>query len=138
MAESHASQRGHLEISEDQRPLYAFGHVEMQVADIHKSGDFFLKIGLREVIIEPTFIILEVRGGTHLILSPAEQAIEAGTSAPFDLMVDDVASVHRLMDDLDLSPTQIEDNGIHRYFTVMEPGGHAVTVNSSHATAFPI
>lgn len=138
MTDSHASERGHLEISEDLRPLYAFGHVEMQVRNIKKSGDFFLKIGLREVILEETFIILEVRGGTHLILSPSEQTIDPGTGAPFDLMVDDVAAVHKLMADLDLSPTQIEDNGIHRYFYIMEPGGHRVTVNSSHATDHPI
>jgi hypothetical protein len=138
MMNSHALERGHLEIAEDLRPLYAFGHVEMQVRNIQDSGDFFLKIGLREVILEETFTILEVRGGTHLILSPSDQGIAADTGAPFDLMVDDVAAVHKLMQSLDLSPTQIEDNGIHRYFYVMEPGGHKITVNSSHATEFPV
>lgn len=138
MTDTNALERGHLEIAEDLRPLYAFGHVEMKVADIKKSGDFFLKIGLREVILEKDFIILEVRGGTHLILETTDKDVVPGTSAPFDLMVDDVEAVHKLMSDLDLSPTAIADNKIHKHFFVMEPGGHKVTVNSSHATEFPI
>ena len=126
------------ENEEDLRPIYAFGHVEMQVQDIKKSGDFFLKIGLREVILDENFIILEVRGGTHLILSPTTDVIKPGTQAPFDLMVDDIPSVHKMFLDLDLTPTEVEDNSIHKYFTVVEPGGHTVLVNSSHATGLPV
>lgn len=128
----------HPQIEKDPRPIYAFGHVEMEVPDIKKSGDFFLKIGLREVVLEETFIILEVRGGTHLILSPTEDDIKPGTMAPFDLMVDDVAAVHEMFVELELEPTKIEDKTIHKYFTVLEPGGHTVLVNSSHATGLPV
>lgn len=138
MGDQDATRRGQLKITEDLRPLYAFGHVEMEVRDIRKSGDFFLKIGLREVVLEEDFIILEVRGGTHLILTPTKNDIASGADAPFDLMVDDVEAIHKLMSGLGLSPAPVEDNGIHRYFYVMEPGGHKVTVNSSHATEFPI
>jgi hypothetical protein len=122
----------------DPRPIYAFGHVEMKVEDIGASGKFFLDIGLREVVIDDNFIILEVRGGTHLILVSTEVPVEPGAKAPFDLMVDDVPPVHKLFTDLGLDPSKIEDNGIHKYFIVREPGGHDVTVNSTHATGLPI
>jgi hypothetical protein len=131
-------EKGHSNNAEDLRPLYAFGHVEMNVKDIKKSGDYFLKIGLREVVLEETFIILEVRGGTHLIIAPTSTPVPEGTKAPFDLMVDDIPTIHQRFTELDLNPTEIKDNGIHTSFTVIEPGGHKVTVNSSHATDLPI
>lgn len=129
---------GHLKIEEDLRPLYAFGHVEMNVVDIKKTGEFLLGIGLREVVIEETYIILEVRGGTHLVIAPTDIPVEPGADAPFDLMVDEIDQVHKLFTDQHLAPTEIGDNGIHRWFTCMEPGGHKITVNSSHATGLPV
>jgi hypothetical protein len=39
--------------------------------------------------------VLELRGGTHVVVRQTEQPPAPGTGAPFDLMVDDVDATHR-------------------------------------------
>ncbi len=37
-----------------------------------------------------------------------------------------------------LSPSDIEEGRIHIWFTVHDPSGHTITVNSSHASGLPV
>ena len=78
----------------DERPVFAIGHMSMDVDDVGEAYAFFAKYGMRGILERPAFAILELRGGTHLILSQAETSVEPGQRAPFDLMVDDVDAVH--------------------------------------------
>ena len=52
--------------------------------------------------------------------------------APFDLMVDDLAATHRELRDAGVSVSAVEQGGIHSSFTVTDPSGTEITVNSTH------
>ena len=76
-------------MADDPRPPVWLGHVVLGVADLGSSKDYWTRLGLRFVASGAGFCVLELRGGTHLVLLPAEGPVEPGTPAPFDLMVDD-------------------------------------------------
>jgi catechol 2,3-dioxygenase-like lactoylglutathione lyase family enzyme len=49
-------------------PAAAFGHFVMKVNDIDISYRFYTKLGLRPFGIFPDLAIIELRGGTHILL----------------------------------------------------------------------
>ncbi len=116
----------------DNRPVFALGHLELPVADVGEALAFFVRHGLREVHRAETFAILELRGGTHIILSPAKSAIAEGQRAPFDLMTDDVDAAHARFEADGAVVSAIERGSIHDRFTVRGPSGYEIPVNSSH------
>ena len=75
----------------DERPPIWVGHVVLEVADPQRSAPWWESIGLRPVHTGSDVSIMELRGGTHLIMVPGEP--KAG-DAPFDLQVDDVDAMH--------------------------------------------
>ena len=81
-------------MTDSSRPVFAVGHLSMPVEDIHSAYGFFVRHGMRAILERDDFGILELRGGTHLILTKSDEAISEGKRAPFDLMVDDVDAVH--------------------------------------------
>ncbi len=115
------------------RPVFAVGHMRMPVEDVHSAYDFFVRHGMRAILEREDFGILELRGGTHLILTQADEAIAAGQRAPFDLMVDDVDAVHAAFLDDGVEATDIERGEIHDSFRVTGPSGYSIPINSSHA-----
>ena len=119
----------------DGRPPFAVGHALLPVSDVATSAAYFERVGLRPVAQDEAVAIFELRGGTHLILLPTDTAIEAGTHAPFDLMTDDIPAMHAHLSGLGLNPTAIERADFHERFTITEPSGYAITVNSSHVEA---
>ena len=62
----------------DERPPLWIGHAVLRVSDVNRSADFWRDVGMREVERNPHVAVLELRGGTHLVLVP-------GTPAPFNL-----------------------------------------------------
>jgi catechol 2,3-dioxygenase-like lactoylglutathione lyase family enzyme len=113
---------------ETERPSTWVGHVVVAAADITASADFYVSLGMREVHRNEQVAVLELRGGTHLVVTggpPAE-------SAAFDLMVDDLDAVHSAWTARGLEPSEIERGRIHDSFTIRDPAGTAVTINSSH------
>jgi len=124
--------------TDDGRPPVWIGHAALFVPDIAASKDFFVKIGLRLVEAHERVVVMELRGGTHLILLPANKPVEAQARAPFDLMVDDLDAAQAAYAAAGLNPSAIVDGDIHRMFTIVEPGGHRITVNSTHVTGLPV
>ena len=116
----------------DERPVFAIGHMSMSVDDVGEAYAFFAKYGMRGILERPAFAILELRGGTHLILSEAETSVEPGQRAPFDLMVDDVDAVHARFVADGVEATEIERGNIHDSFSVTGPSGYTIPFNSSH------
>ena len=49
-------------------PTVAFGHFVMKVSDIDISYQFYTKLGLRPFGICPDLAVVELRGGTHILL----------------------------------------------------------------------
>ena len=75
----------------DERPPIWIGHAFLTVSDLEKSADFWVSIGMREIERNNEVAVLELRGGTHLLLLPGTPA---PAEAPFDLMVEDIAAAH--------------------------------------------
>lgn len=119
-------------------PHAAIGHVVLGVPDIAAATDHFVKLGLRAVHQTDSIGILELRGGTHLIVRAAEGLISEGTRAPFDLMVDDVETTYRDYAEKGFELSEIESGSIHSSFRVNGPGGYVITVASSHTSGRPV
>ena len=89
-------------------------------------------IGMRPIAKGDDFAVLELRGGTHLVLLSRDEV--EPTEAPFDLMVDDLEATRERFVEIGLSPTEIASGRIHRCFYVQEPSGHRIKVNSTHVS----
>jgi hypothetical protein len=121
----------------DQRPPVAVGHVRLNVGDVGAAARWFEAVGLRPIVTRDELAVLELRGGTHVVVRQAEPP-PPGAAAPFDLMVDDVDATHRDYAAKGLSPSPIRRGRIHDSFELAGPDGWAFTVNSSHASGQPI
>ncbi len=121
---------------EDQRPEVWIGHIVLQTDRLEESEAYLRAVGMRPILRKESLAILELRAGTHLLLRSSDE-VEAG-DAPFDLMVDDIDAAHARMRALGLEPSEIADGRIHRSFTLTEPAGHRITVNSSHNSGLPV
>ncbi len=119
-------------MKDNERPTFAVGHMRMAVSDVGDAYHFFVRHGMREILERDDFAILELRGGTHLILNKTEEAIPEGERAPFDLMVDDVDAVHQGFVEDGIEATPIERGNIHDSFSVKGPSGYTIPINSSH------
>jgi catechol 2,3-dioxygenase-like lactoylglutathione lyase family enzyme len=119
---------------DDDRPALWVGHVVLATHDVIRSFTFYRDLGLRQVY-EPRaadgIAQLEMRGGTHLALVLDPDAHTDGLGAPFDLMVDDLDTLHNTMasNGIEVTPIARAD---HASFTFRDPDGWVVTVNDSH------
>ena len=122
----------------DQRPGVAVAHVVLETDRMEESAQFMQTIGMRPIFLGPQVSVLELRGGTHLILMHKSK-IAPGDS-PFDLMVDNIHATHERFVSLGLSPSPIEARPAidHEVFFVREPAGHVFTVFSSHVSGKPV
>jgi catechol 2,3-dioxygenase-like lactoylglutathione lyase family enzyme len=133
-------------------PAAAFGHFIMKVNDIDISYQFYTKLGLRPCGIFPDLAIIELRGGTHILLfgkndelpsSPRSSHLGqrgASLNERLDLMIDG-----KSRSDLELYRTTLMENGLsvdaiaqdqffgHDYFQLADPDGNGITVYTSHA-----
>ena len=121
------------EDSKDGRPDVAIGHIGLKVRDVADVKQFFVLHGMREVFARDNFAVLELRGGTHLVLQALEDGETAKDICDFDLMVDDIdATYQRYLDDTQ-KLSEISRGDIHDSFTVTGPSDIQVRITSSHA-----
>ena len=76
----------------DPRPPVWVGHIVMQTNQLDASEDFMIKIGMRPIFKGDDVAILELRGGTHIVLA-RNNDFDPG-EVDFDLMVEDITSTH--------------------------------------------
>jgi hypothetical protein len=114
------------------RPPVAIGHVWLRVTELVQATQYFVTLGLRLIHQAQAIAVLELRGGTHLVLQPAPEPIPPGMQAPFDLMVDDIVATRQHYEALGLNPSALASGTVHRSFTLSGPDGYAITVTSSH------
>ena len=117
----------------DRRPPVAVGHVFLEASDVAAAARWFASVGLRPIADDADFAVLELRGGTHLVISHAPRNKRAGAEAPFDLMVDDVDRARRGFAAKGMKPSRIRRGYIHDSFTLRGPDGYKLSVVSSHA-----
>jgi hypothetical protein len=124
--------------SRDRRPPVAIGHVMFESRDVVAAAEWFEAIGLRPIAGDADFAVLELRGGTHLVVTQAARRPKRGAEAPFDLMVDDVDATRRAFAAKGLGPSRIHRGSIHDSFALAGPDGARFTVLSSHAGRRPV
>jgi hypothetical protein len=122
----------------DRRPPVAIGHVEHRVANVARSAAFLKSLGIRPIHRERDFAVMELRGGTHIILAKTKTPIERGTPAPFDLIVDDVDTFRAACRKQGLKPSPMSRGSIHDWFELADPSGYTLTILSSHAGDRPV
>ena len=117
----------------DLRPDVWIGHVGLATNDLEASVDFFRIIGMRIVVSMPQFAILELRGGTHLVLRAENNKVSM--PARFDLMVDDLNVMRERLRAAGYKPTAINHTGgPHSSFEVVDPSGILLEFTSSHVS----
>ena len=119
--------------AKDSRPPVAIGHVRLQTHAVDDTIEFFKALGLRGIFRNEDFGVLELRGGTHLIVAKRDKPIRKGTAAPFDIMVDDIEKTHKKYTKKDFEPSKITSGSIHSSFFIRAPSGHKLKITSSHA-----
>lgn len=116
-------------MSDDPRPRFSICHVQLTATDTNLLGDFYATIGMRLVAKMASMSILELRGGTHLVIFRGEPG-----STKLDLMVDDLDDIHALLTEMDANPGPIIPGSPHNTFTVADPEGNQLLIESSHVT----
>jgi hypothetical protein len=122
----------------DRRPPVAIGHVMFEARDVAAAAEWFETVGLRPIAGGDDFAVLELRGGTHLVVTKAVRRAKRDGEAPFDLMVDDVDAARRGFAAKGLDPSRIHRGSIHDSFELPGPEGARFTVLSSHAGRRPV
>ena len=133
-------------------PAAAFGHFIMKVNNIDTSYQFYTKLGLRPFGIFPDLAVVELRGGTHILLFSKNDELPSSLSSShlgqrggasfnerLDLMIDG-----KSRSDLELYRTTLMEKGLpvdaisqdqlfgHDYFQLADPDGNGITVYTSH------
>ena len=112
----------------DPRPRFGIGHLSMPAGDVPALTAFYGRIGMRVVVDSDTFAILELRGGTHLILTPGTPG-----ETTLDVIVGDIDDTHRVLDQAGARPTRIHRGFPHDRFQARDPEGNVLLVNSDHS-----
>jgi uncharacterized glyoxalase superfamily protein PhnB len=142
---------------ENNLPAAAFGHFIMKVNDIGISHKFYADMGLRSRGTFPDLAIIELRGGSHILIfdKNAESPVpldashlgqRAGiVSERLDLMIEG-----KTKSDLETYWTALVEKGLpvepiaqdrffgHYYFLVVDPDGNGITVYTSHVGELPV
>jgi catechol 2,3-dioxygenase-like lactoylglutathione lyase family enzyme len=126
------------------KPQVAIGHITLTVSDIDASHQFYVDAGLRSFAKDKEISILEMAGGTHLILFPRGGPGPEG-AASLDLMIAgrtlETLSAYRdnlIAKGVAASPIPEEKYFGHYRFTATDPDGHPITVFTSHASDLPV
>ncbi|MGI9616525.1 MAG: VOC family protein [Acidimicrobiales bacterium] len=114
--------------AEDDRPRFGIGHVSMTAADVDAMSDFYTAIGMRLVVNMGRASILELRGGTHLVIHSGESGV-----GNLDLIVDDIEETRSILEAEGASPSTIQRGNPHDRFTATDPEGNTLVVNSDHS-----
>ena len=143
----------------DSLPAAALGHFVMKVANLGASYQFYADLGLRQIGIFPDVAIIELRGGTHILLFPESDE----DVAPFPLTPGhlgqrdaffkehlDLLINGRTRAELEAYRATLLKHGLaaseiaqeqffgHDYFQLTDPDGHGITVYTTHAGEEPV
>ena len=134
----------------------AVAHLVFKVADLKRSCGFYSNLGIPPFHIEEKIAIIELRGGTHLVLlsvdEPAgEDIAESLTgqfhkrfSEQFDLMIkgkdlDELRQYRSELISRGIAAEEIPDETFygHYLFCIKDPDGHGITIYTSHRIDVP-
>ena len=118
----------------DDRPAVAIGHVRLHTGNIQVSTEFYERLGMRKCMAWDGMAILELRGGTHLLLIEVDDEMEQILDPVFDLMVEDLEAHKKHLTNLGIESSEISTHSKinHRRFFVVDPDGHRIAIHSDH------
>jgi hypothetical protein len=96
-----------------------------------------LELGMRPIFRNEGISVLELRGGTHILLFQTEPP-DGSNAVGFDLMVDSLDESWAEYSGKGLAPSEIVRGRPHDTFTLVEPSGHVITINSTHVSDKPV
>src|SRR5580698_2110002 len=130
----------------------AVAHLVFKVADLKRSCEFYSNLGIPPFAIDGNVALIELRGGTHLLLlevdqQAGEEIAESVTgqfhkrlSEQFDLMIKGKGLNELEQYRLELSSRGIAAGEIpdemffgHHLFCIKDPDGNGITIYTSHA-----
>jgi len=130
----------------------AVAHLVLKVADLKSSCQFYANLGIAPFAIDEEAAIIELRGGTHLILLPVDQSAGEGIaesltgqfhkifSEKFDLMIkgkglDELKKYRLGLIGRGIAAGEIPDETFygHHLFCIKDPDGNGITIYTSHS-----
>jgi catechol-2,3-dioxygenase len=130
----------------------AVAHLVFKVADLKSSCQFYANLGIPPFAIDGESAIVELRGGTHLILLSVDQLAGEGVaesltgqfhkrfSEQFDLMIkgkglDELKKYRLELISRGITAGEIPDETFfgHYLFCIKDPDGNGITIYTSHA-----
>ena len=130
----------------------AVAHLVFKVADLKSSCQFYANLGIPPFAIEEKVAIVELRGGTHLLLLEIDQLAGEGIaqsltgqfykrfSEQFDLMIkgkdlDELKKYRSELISRGIAAGEIPDETFfgHYLFCIKDPDGNGITIYTSHA-----
>ena len=130
----------------------AVAHLVLKVADLKCSCQFYSNLGLPPFATDEKVAIIELRGGTHLLLLEVDQlaggdVAESVTgqfhkrfSEQFDLMIkgkglNELKKYRLELISRGIAAGEIPDETFfgHRLFCIKDPDGNGITIYTSHA-----
>ena len=130
----------------------AVAHLVFKVADLKRSCQFYSNLGIPPFAIDGKIALIELRGGTHLLLLEVDQLAGEGLaksvtgqfhqrfSEQFDLMIKG-----KSLSELEHYRLELISRGIaageipaetffgHHLFCIKDPDGNGITIYTSHA-----
>jgi catechol-2,3-dioxygenase len=130
----------------------AVAHLVFKVVDLKRSCQFYSNLGIPPLFSDDEVAIIELRGGTHLILLSVDSMAGEGVaesltgqfhkrfSEQFDLMIEGKG-----LDELKKYRSEIISRGIaageipdetffgHHLFCTKDPDGNGITIYTSHS-----
>ena len=130
----------------------AVAHLVFKVADLKSSCQFYSNLGIPPFALDGNVALIELRGGTHLILLSVDSMAGEGIaesltgqfhkrfSEQFDLMIEGKG-----LDELKKYRSELISRGIaageipdelffgHHLFCIKDPDGNGITIYTSHA-----
>ena len=132
-------------------PELAVAHLVFKVADLKRSCQFYSNLGLAPFAVDEKLAIVELRGGTHLLLLEVglagEDVAESLTgqfherlSERFDLMIkgkglNELKKYRSELISRGIAAGEIPDETFfgHYLFCIKDPDGNGITIYTSHA-----
>jgi catechol-2,3-dioxygenase len=130
----------------------AVAHLVFKVADLKSSCQFYSNLGIPPFAIDEKVAIIELRGGTHLLLLEVDQlagedVAESLTgqfhkrfSERFDLMIkgkglNELKKYRLELISRGIAAEEIPDETFfgHHLFCIKDPDGNGITIYTSHA-----
>jgi catechol 2,3-dioxygenase-like lactoylglutathione lyase family enzyme len=134
----------------------AVAHLVFKVADLKSSCQFYSNLGLPPFATDEKVAIIELRGGTHLLLlsvdEPAGEDIAESLTGQFhkrfferfDLMIegkglDELKKYRSELISRGIAAGEIPDETFygHYLFCIKDPDGHGITIYTSHRIDAP-